>query len=529
MLRHLIRTNPTTLVARSIRPHAKRARIPASNAYPAVGHKTAFASFHSTPSRRSPPLIALLATILKSSTSLAFVQTAARLSLTFMPAIVITNYKSRSKLKYAHLHGIPKSEETVARLMKQIRIRKYLLYSLLMVPMSLLWGTVVASSEQTPLTGRWRLIVLSPEEEEEIAGQLAGPGWYSAVGGILAADGPAKIIPNTDWRYTWVNSTLRRLEATIPILTNEPTSHKCWFDEKQDHPPMPPPASYPLLPRPRAAEYLRRLCDNIREGNCFTLPTPRTPHQIAGPPYSLLLVEKPESSNAFSYGFGPNGGGGIVVYSGFLDDILARMPMNADPITKKSNSWFTWLFGSLFSPPPPRHPTPTPEQTAELAILLAHELSHLVLSHHLESLSSTTVILPGAMAIIMDVVRVVLFPFTMLFGPFVNDAVAQLGKVGSGELVRMGELCTTVNQEIEADVVSARLLAHAGFDARDAVRFWENRSSDTKSVRESSLDERFVRALGGQTHPVNELRVDALRQELARWENERQRQVAASQ
>ena len=45
----------------------------------------------------------------------------------------------------------------------------------------------------------------------------------------------------------------------------------------------------------------------------------------------------------------------------------------------------------------------------------------------------------------------------MLFGPFVNDAVAQLGKVGSSELTKLGEYCTSVNQEIEADIESSPL------------------------------------------------------------------------
>lgn len=49
----------------------------------------------------------------------------------------------------------------------------------------------------------------------------------------------------------------------------------------------------------------------------------------------------------------------------------------------------------------------------------------------------------------------------MLFGPFVNDAVAQMGKVGSGELGIIHENCTTMLQEIEADVVSARYAAHS--------------------------------------------------------------------
>ncbi|KAG6908687.1 hypothetical protein DXG01_003701 [Tephrocybe rancida] len=441
-----------------------------------------------------------------------------------MPVIVLTNAKSRRKLKYAALHGVPKSEEAVARVMKQIRHRKHILYVLLLVPMTLFWGTIIASLEKTPLTGRWRMIILSPEEEEEIAKQLAGPGWYSAVGEILAHDGPPKIIPNTDWRYAWVNSTLRKLEATIPILTNEPASYDCWFDESQDHPPMPPPASYPLRPRPRASEYIRRMCENIIEGKWTKPPIPRMPHSIPGPPYSLMIIDKPDSSNAFSYGFGPNGGGGIVVYSGFLDDVLARTSMNENPAEEVQRTWFSSLFGGLFSTPPPRHPTPTPEQTSELAILLAHELSHLVLSHHLESLSSTTVIVPGTISIIMDVVRVVLFPLTMLFGPFVNDAVAQLGKVSSGELVKVGELCTSVHQEIEADVVSARLLAHAGFDAREAVTFWEVRSENlTKCSKNAEPpNAHLVRRIMGSTHPVNELRIKALKKELTRWEVERQ-------
>ncbi|KAG6817688.1 hypothetical protein H0H87_005447 [Tephrocybe sp. NHM501043] len=497
-----------------------------------VGPRTKVATFHSTPRQQGAPLIPFFAAILKASTSLELARTAARIVLTFMPVIVLTNAKSKRKLKWAALRGAPKSEETVARVLKGIRHRKYFLYLLLLVPSAIFWGTIVASLEQTPLTGRWRMIILSPEEEEEIAKQLAGPGWYRAVSEILEHDGPPKIIPNTDWRYAWVNSTMRKLEGTIPILTNEPASYKCWFDECQDHPPMPPPASFPLRPRPRASEYIRCWCDNMSEGK-WGVPHPKTPHSIAGPPYSLIIVDKPDSSNAFSYGFGPDGGGGIVVYSGFLDEVLARTPMNENLPEKEKKTWFSTLFGGYFSSPPPRHPTPTPEQTSELAILLAHELSHLILSHHLESLSSTTVIVPGTISILTDVVRVILFPLTMLFGPFVNDAVAQLGKVGSGELVNVGELCTSVRQEMEADVVSARLLAHAGFDARDAVKFWEVRTenlakcSNEKEPAPSS-QEHLVRKIMSSTHPVNELRIKALRDEIARWETERQRVVSAS-
>lgn len=296
------------------------------------------------------------------------------------------------------------------------------------------------------------MILLSPEEEDEIAAQLAGPGWYQAVGEILSMDGSPKMIPNADWRYQWVMDTLRKLENAIPILQKERFIEPIWLERGPDDNPLPPPAKYPLRPRPRASEYLRMFCETAAAKKVQPAP-----HAIAGPPYSLLVVDKPDASNAFSYGFGPDGGGGVVVYSGFLDDVLSKGQCEPATQQPKNTSWWSYLFGSLGTTPPrPSHPVPTAEQTSELAILLAHELAHLVLSHHLETLSSATIIMPGVLSIVSDVVRAFLFPITMLFGPFVNDAVAQLGKVGSGEMSRLGEYCTTAKQEVEADVVSAR-------------------------------------------------------------------------
>lgn len=297
---------------------------------------------------------------------------------------------------------------------------------------------------------RLRMILLSPEEEDEIAARLAGPGWYRAVGEILAEEGSPKVIPTSDWRYQWVQDTLRKLEAAIPVLAQEPELCPNWTERGPDCHPLPPPASHPLRPRPRASEYLHWLCNRMSEG----AHPPLAPRPVAGAPYSLLLIDKPDASNAFSYGFGPDGGSGIVVYSGFLDDIFAKMPIQY--LTPEPAQMTLWnrLFGAVFPPSP--QPTPTPDQTAELAILLAHEMAHLVLAHHLESLSSVTVIMPGALSLFADVIRVLIFPVTMMFGPFVNDAVAQLGKVGSGELAKISEGCTSMTQEIEADVVSAR-------------------------------------------------------------------------
>jgi len=37
-----------------------------------------------------------------------------------------------------------------------------------------------------------------------------------------------------------------------------------------------------------------------------------------------MVVEDPDARNAFSYGFGPDGVGGIVIFSGFIDDFLSK-------------------------------------------------------------------------------------------------------------------------------------------------------------------------------------------------------------
>ncbi|KAI6122244.1 hypothetical protein EDD16DRAFT_1691958 [Pisolithus croceorrhizus] len=405
-------------------------------------------------------------------------------------------------------------------------------HMLLFVPVALFWVAILASAEQTPVTGRWRLILLSPEEEDEIAAQLAGPKWTQAVLNVLSSDGPPKLIPENDWRYQWVRETLRRIENSIPILQHEHESSNEWLETTSGQPPLPPPADYPLRPRPRASDRVRKFSETLCGRRSSS-----SAHVIAGPPYSLLIVDKPDAANAFSYGFGPDGASGIVIYSGFLDDILAKSSDDdAANLQRQPEefSWWTQVFGSLFSasasnPATHSHPTPTKDQTADLAILLAHEVAHLVLSHHLETLSSGVIIVPAVISMFADIARTLLFPITMLFGPFVNDAVAQLGKAGSGELTKLGEYCTSVSQEIEADIVSARLLAHAGFDARQAVAFWEGRqhsmgAADCSSVaRSDSPDAGWTLAhrIMGASHPVIGVRVERLKDELVRWELEK--------
>lgn len=71
------------------------------------------------------------------------------------------------------------------------------------------------------------------------------------------------------------------------------------------------------------------------------------------------------------------------------------------------------------------------------------------------------------------------------------------------------------------------LLAHAGFDARVAIQFWESRQKDPKAAEcavthaEQPKDPNLARRIMGSTHPFHDIRVDKLKDELVRWELER--------
>jgi len=83
------------------------------------------------------------------------------------------------------------------------------------------------------------------------------------------------------------------------------------------------------------------------------------------------------------------------------------------------------------------------------------------------------------------------------------------------------------------------LLAHAGFDARGTIRFWEHRSGEeaecakpggkAPDTNQNVATQKIARQIMGdkQTHPVGALRVNSLKEELARWESERQKALAS--
>ena len=97
----------------------------------------------------------------------------------------------------------------------------------------------------------------------------------------------------------------------------------------------------------------------------------------------------------------------------------------------------------------------------------------------------------------------------------------------------------TQKVKLRVDDVSHRLLAHAGFDARDTIRFWEHRSGEdvecakpgvkaAEPPNPNAATQKIARQIMGdqKTHPVGELRVNCLKEELARWESERRKAIS---
>lgn len=270
------------------------------------------------------------------------------------------------------------------------------------LPIVLIIGVWITALERTPLTGRWRLILLTPEEEDHISKTLSGQNWYKSVINLLTTpEAPAPpVVPLDDWRWQWVATTLRQLEAVVVNEAARIESHgqiPIPALQAKEGVPTPPSTGYPIKPRPRMSCMIHSALPGGDKSS-------GQEHLELGPPYSLLLMDKPER-NAFSYGFGGKGAGGIVVFTGLLDDILKEGTPR--PVEAPKTFWST-LFGS----PPPSRPQPTEEQTLHLACVLAHEMGHLLLSHHLETLSQQQVLWPSILGLSVDLTRAFIWPLT---------------------------------------------------------------------------------------------------------------------
>jgi len=331
-----------------------------------------------------------------------------RFFLPELPTASQSYYSSLSAIQQSEVDALRRYWISLTFFKDGLRLSRWLVGLLLGLPVLLLSGVYLCGLERTPLTGRWRIILLTPEEEDAISKGLAGANWYRSIINLLTtADRPAPpVLPYEDWRWRWVQGILRRLEAAaLEDSRSTPTDAPKFITGSST--PV-PPVRHPLKPRPRMSWMLHSMLPGGDDKVGWE-------HLEIGPPYSLMLMEKDER-NAFSYGFGGRGASGIVVFTGLLDAILREGSMTESTGISHiaSSSSLGGLFSGIFGPSATRkEPTqPTEEQTLHLASVLAHEMGHLLLSHHVETLSQQQVLWPSVLGLAMDLARAFIWPLT---------------------------------------------------------------------------------------------------------------------
>jgi predicted Zn-dependent protease len=126
---------------------------------------------------------------------------------------------------------------------------------------------------------------------------------------------------------------------------------------------------------------------------------------------------------------------------------------------------------------------PVAETDAGLAVVMGHEIAHATERHGTERLTRNG-LLGGAIDVLLENED--------------HQAVAEIvANLGIG-------LPWGREDELEADLVGLRILANAGYDPREAARFWERMSAATGGGDPSAIEE-FL-----STHPSNRTRIRQL-------------------
>lgn len=446
-----------------------------------------------------------------------------------LPAAAVPYYEQLPPTDQLQLQALRRYWVSLKAFREFLKRSRWLISILVGLPLLLLSAVYLGGLERTPFTGRWRIILLTPDEENTISSSLAGDNWYRSIINFLTTpEAPAPpVLPLEDWRWQWTRSVLHRLEtgarADIDRALHPDQASLSSFTSTVPIPPLKPSQR----PRPRAASRLHAALPGSD-------PTSGQEHLDIGFPLSLLLLQK-EEDNAFSYGFGGKGASGIVVYTGLLDGIMRQHPPPIPQLEAPSRpspppSGISGLFSGLFGPTTPaRHltvPQPTEEQSLALACVLAHEMGHLLLSHPLEILSQQQFLWPSILGLTMDVTRAFIWPITFLLGPAVNDALANVGRTTSEELSeRYGHMGFQWKHEYEADLAAFRLLATAGYDPREIIEPFARTVTGLHEIlpmsdKDQSWTGSFFKLWSRTTHPTPDQRVAALRKELERWERE---------
>lgn len=519
--------------------------------------------FSTSSCRKGPEVLIKAALLLKSANALQWINVLFRISVSFIPL----SLKRAAWARKARLAQL--ATGAVIATPYWATFFKYLCRGALALPFVLLVAVLLAAIERTPITGRLRLLLLNQAEEQDIVQKVLDIGafenaasdqrdWLSIMRAVLGEENTAegtllggKVLDPSDWRVHLVDKVLKKLENGVPALNQA----RC--DTSLEI--APPNLEYPLK----------------NSARCCHL----SPHN------AVLVIDRPES-NAFSFGFygsvdNPQPGV-IIVFTGALDEIMATgshselnkdtsaslhiLPENIANPQMHEPSWLRSFFSTIL---PSHHQLEqsrgkvvgysiTKEQEEGLAVLLAHELAHLVLSHTIESYANTALLWPQLEKLGWDMLRVFIYPVTAILGPFVQDAISATVKVGCEEsaegrglLPALTSSCESKKMEFEADAVALRLLANANIDPRSAIHFWEQRLSgrnhshaqahaddyahQSERLRNEVKHMHDVHATNDadqhsfiKTHPADQERITAIKTELASWLPNTRPRIAAA-
>ncbi|KAH8085901.1 peptidase family M48-domain-containing protein [Filobasidium floriforme] len=312
--------------------------------------------------------------------------------------------------------------------------------------------------DQSPRTDRWRLLLMS--ENEEMAWSM------KKFDEVLTHDGPL-LLPSTSPLTQRVSRVCTRL---VQALEEE--------DQTVIH-----GASWP--PKDRVSELSKVIAERERRnsggvgGGGGSDGRGGTRYEPSAKASSAVMPFRPESANPLK-----------VLEGGDWSLYVVDLPkINAFALPSKDIFVYAGLVDLV-------------DDDTLLAAVLAHEIAHVTQRHAVENLGFLNIA-----AVAFDVLRGISFALTISF-PFITDSaglfINWLNNV-------VAERAYSRKLEMEADAVGLNFMAEAGYDPRAALDLWDLMAAveaDAASRGQPlSLSDRLSLL---QTHPTSNVRQDAL-------------------
>ncbi|WWC71955.1 uncharacterized protein I206_105914 [Kwoniella pini CBS 10737] len=333
-------------------------------------------------------------------------------------------------------------------------------YALIQLPIFAICVVLALGLDQSPRTGRWRLLLMSENEEMAWSRRKQQD--------VLRNDGPL-ILSEEDERSKQVSRVATKLVTAL---------------EEQDHHII-HGASWP----PRSQELSRVMSE--REAQFGLSPTTEViqkrhvHYKPSGTAHSTFMPFRPATSNPLKK-----------LESADWNLYVIDLPqMNAFALPSKDIFVYTGLLSTL------------PEgDDSLLAAVLAHEIAHVTQRHSVENLGFLNIA-----AVAFDVLRGITFALTISF-PMITDS-AGLFINWVNDVV--AERAYSRKLEQEADSVGLEIMATAGYDPRAAQDLWELMQAveaDAEAAGQAGNVENKLAML--RTHPTSEARQEALAKDM---------------